>query len=714
MKTKLDAIRAFTAAGYPLVPLAGKKPIEEEWETTPVGRHHEKTLLKGNYGVVLGPRDLVVDVDPRNYRNGDRPLDRLGAAIGGFPRGTYVTRTGAGGLHIFLRKPADISLRNSLPEYPGIEFKAGCGRQVVGPWSIHPETGKPYEPLQGAPDSVAAAPQALLDLAKRRAADLDGAGLDAYDDTDAVWDRGVALLARVPGAIQGMQGDAETFKTVCRLRDLGMSPKLALRLLGEHYNAKCVPPWSDEELRLKVANAYTYAKGAAGNAHPGTVFTPIPPPAAHPADVEDDKLCKSGWKLDGKKQIIRCFQNLLNYFALPATGLRSCFGYNEFARCVEIVRETPWGAKPGRAVEDVDLARMRAHLARNHGYDTGKEDLIDAMVDFSQRRRFHPVRTFLEGLVWDGAPRLDTWLIDYLGVDEDADGYVRAAARKTLCGAVARIYDPGCKFDHVLVLEGQQGIGKSGVCRVLGGPWFADFKMSAGEKDTVQMMQGKWIVEMADLHVARVADLDTLKSFLTRQVDEARFAYGRLPGRYPRQGIFIATFNPGPDGTYLKDDENRRWWPVLCKAEGRVFNFAGLIAVRDQLWAEAVMRYKKGEKLEMDTHTLQDAARAQQAERRPEHPWVDRVRAWLAERDRNAETRKDFYTAREIYVDAMSGHDSRFGHKEAVDAACAMRENGWRAGYSKRDGVSIRCYWRPGVEKKKHAKAPLDIFGDLM
>ena len=378
---------------------------------------------------------------------------------------------------------------------------------------------------------------------------------------------------------------------------------------------------------------------------------------------------------------------------------------------------------------DIDLQRMRAHLARNHGYETGMTNLVDAMVDVSQFRRFHPVKEYLNGLKWDGVKRLDSWLTCYLGVEDDGQGYVSAVGRKTLAAAVARIYEPGIKFDHVLVLEGKQDLGKSGVCKVLGGEWFSDFKMNAAEKDTIQMMQGKWIVEMAELHTARTADIDTLKAFLTRTVDEARFAYGRLPGAYKRQGIFIATYNPGPDGTYLKDDENRRWWPVMCNpVVGSVFDFPGLKSVRDQLWAEAIELYREAAKrggteaversLSMDTPELKAASKTAQAARVADHPWAERVADWIRERDKNDDTREDFYTGREVFIGAMGGLDVRYQRHEQISAAKALKDLGWEPGHRRRDGELMRGFWRPGVVRKEGGSASvkedaLAVFGDL-
>lgn len=722
--SKEGAIRAFIEAGYPLIPLKGKKPYEENWEHTPLGKHSPEALLKGNYGVVLGPRDLVIDVDPRAFTKGDDPLTRLVQKIPSISLDTLVTQTGGGGLHLFFKKPAHAHVRNNLKEFPGLEFKGGPGRQVVGPGSIHPETGAAYTHLRGTAGHVPEAAPEFIEFIKQQAPSLnDGPGTKDYKDDEATKARCIEYLKTQSGAIQGLHGDETTFKVICGLRDRGISPITAFELFARNYNARCVPPWEDASLREKVKNAYSYARGNIGNAHPEAVFAPVEE-TTNAGDAEDAEIGKSGWKLDARKKPIKCFQNLLNYFGISRVGLRGVFGYNEFARCVVFLKQAPWHRSAnhvGRDVQDSDLAQMRAHLARNHAFETTDRDLIDAMVSVSHKLRFHPVKEFLESLKWDGTPRLDTWLTDYLGVEDDKEGYARAVARKTLCAAVARIYEPGVKFDHVLILEGKQGLGKSGICKLLGGEWFTDFRMNVEKADTVQSMQGKWIVEIAELHSTRQTDLDILKSFLTRQVDEARFAYGRLPGKYPRQSIFIATYNPGPDGTYLKDDENRRWWPVKCHGMppgNRVFDFDGFKSVRGQLWAEAMVLYKRGEKLTMDTPALQDAASAQQRERHGEDPWTERISDWIIERDKSPETRQDFYTGRDIYIGAMSGIDARFNRWDTLNIARVMRAIGWEPGFKRNSmGKFLRGYRRSAQQYLNEIEAQekdVAIFGDLV
>ena len=152
---KIEAIRAYAAAGFALIPLRGKLPTIRDWGSTPIGKYGEKELT-GNYGVILRAQDVVIDVDPRRFKPGDDPLARLSAAIGGLSD-SYTVRTGGGGLHIYLRKPAHVQIRGSLKEFPGIEFKTK-GQQVVGPGSVHPDSGNEYEIESGSPAAVGDTP----------------------------------------------------------------------------------------------------------------------------------------------------------------------------------------------------------------------------------------------------------------------------------------------------------------------------------------------------------------------------------------------------------------------------------------------------------------------------------------------------------------------------------------------------------------------------
>jgi predicted P-loop ATPase len=239
------------------------------------------------------------------------------------------------------------------------------------------------------------------------------------------------------------------------------------------------------------------------------------------------------------------------------------------------------------------------------------------------------------------------------------------------------------KFDHVLVLMGPQRIGKSTVCAILGGPFYGDFPVDPHSKDTIQSMQGKWVLELAEMEVTKRAETDALKAFISRSTDKARLAYGRLAAEFPRQCIFIATKNPGPDGTFLKDDTgNSRWWPVEIHPSGGLVDFKGLQAARDQLFAEAViMTTEKGEKLYMDIPALKKAADAAAGDRHADDPWTERIAAWISELDKTAtgagKPKCDFLTSRQVFVDAMGGIDKQFDRKSQLSIAKVLRSLGW-------------------------------------
>jgi predicted P-loop ATPase len=727
---KIAAIRALRAGGYTLIPVNGKIPAIDGWQDTKPGEYDE-TSLPNNYGVALRPGDLIIDIDPRNFGwvlNGvlveagtpgavrDKPLARLVEKIG-TPLDSFTVRTGGNGLHVYMRKPADILVRNSLKEFPGIEFKA-AGRQVVGPGSIHPETKQEYAIVKGSPSAIAECPEALLQLIARTAVPFDELGTGKYINDAATQGRYLDYLqhAAVP-SVEGRGGDANAFKVACAGRDLALPPAVTWELMLEVWNPKCAPPWEPEELKAKVINAYKYAQGAVGTAHPSKDFEKIEPAPAAPKEED------IAWDTTPQGAVRKTFNNLLNYFRTSNSGLRGVFGYNEFTAQVEFTNPAPWhrGVLPRfPGVGDNDLKMLKGHLVKRCGFEMQVGVIEEAVLITAKANAFHPVREYLNSLAWDGKPRLDMWLCDYLGVEDSP--YTRAAARKVLCAAVMRVMKPGVKFDNVLVLEGDQGVGKSTVIKILGGKWAGDFEVDPHNKDTVQLMQGKWLIEMPDLARIKDADLDAVKAFLSRDTDKVRFAYGRLATDLPRQSIFIASYNPGADETYLKDDTgNRRWWPVRCRPEGGLVDFAQFKEARNQLWAEAMNIVKtRGERLYMDTTELKQEAAAIVELRHGEHPWTERVALWLAAANAKPETRRDFLTGREVFCDALGGVDKQFDRRTQKAIAQVMRGLEWQPALKRVNTIVVRGYQpRPEgtaapVTEKIQKEKTLDILADIL
>ena len=225
---------------------------------------------------------------------------------------------------------------------------------------------------------------------------------------------------------------------------------------------------------------------------------------------------------------------------------------------------------------------------------TGKQALLDAADLAMSQRTFHPVREWLESLTWDGKERLDTLLIDYLGA-EDKD-LTRAMTRKHFTAAVARVMRPGCKYDYILTLIGPQGIGKSTLVKIMGGDWFDDSLTSIEGKEGMEQIRGKWLIEFGELTNYKKSTSEAYKAFISKQEDSYRPAYGRKVEVYPRQCVFFATTN---EPAFLKGDTgNRRFWTVECDKDIIYKDvWEELPDEREQIWAEAVQRFKQGERL---------------------------------------------------------------------------------------------------------------------
>jgi predicted P-loop ATPase len=298
--------------------------------------------------------------------------------------------------------------------------------------------------------------------------------------------------------------------------------------------------------------------------------------------------------------------------------LESFFAYNDLKHSTVLVAAPPWH-RPEEAGETIpvwgDHQITQAQLwVQNKGLGVSIDTTARALEMLARRRTFNPLKDYLMALKWDGEGRNDTWLSVFLNA-EDSD-YTRAVGGRFLIGAVARALDPGCKMDYMLVLEGGQGEHKSTVAQVLGGDFYLDGVGSDGklDRDAILAMSGYWIVELAEVDEAlRHNNAPRMKAFLSRQVDSYRPPYGRCMLRAKRQCVFIGTTNCH---VYLHDRAgNRRYLPVrVWTKPGRVREVKSLGRVRDQLWAEAVVRYKAEERYwfegEAETETLEEQQEA--------------------------------------------------------------------------------------------------------
>lgn len=272
-----------------------------------------------------------------------------------------------------------------------------------------------------------------------------------------------------------------------------------------------------------------------------------------------------------------------------------------------------------------DSVRTASWFESEVGFKVGADLVTQAVVAVAERRKVHPVREWLKGLEWDGVLRLDKLLSRYFGaVDDD---YTSAVGVKFMVAAVARVVEPGCKCDTMLILEGDQGIRKSTGVKVLAGEWYADTGVAVGDKDSYQSLRGVWLYEFAELAAVKGREAERVKNFLSSSVDHYRPSYGRKFRDFPRQCVFIATTN---ETNYLVDRTgNRRFWPVKCGVTRNTVDVEGLRADRAQLWAEAVVRYEGGEVWHVDSSELAELFTFEQRDRLALDDWTPIVDDWL-------------------------------------------------------------------------------------
>jgi putative DNA primase/helicase len=371
------------------------------------------------------------------------------------------------------------------------------------------------------------------------------------------------------------------------------------------------------------------------------------------ADVIDLQAWKGKLQM-GRGGPVKNLTNLMHYLRnLP--GLGAAIRYNEFAGRVE------WRGKP---LQDEDAIDIRLILEAA-GFEPNTSDVIPALIRHAHDNSFDPVREYLDGLKWDKTPRLDGWLQTYMGAP--AHEILSVFGAKFMIGAVARVYQPGCQMDNALVLEGKQGIRKTTAVATLFGrdlmiSSISDFKT----KEASIALQGRWVIEIAELSALKKTDINDVKKFITETVDQYRPPFGRGILDRPRRCVMIGTTN---ENKYLQDQTgNRRFWPVPCtKAD-----IEGLTRDRDQLWAEAVARYTSNEAWWITDEAILAKAEVVQADRALHDPWEDMIDAWLLENPG-----VDFVTSARLLTDAIRMEGSRQTRADEMRISDIMTGKGW-------------------------------------
>ena len=330
------------------------------------------------------------------------------------------------------------------------------------------------------------------------------------------------------------------------------------------------------------------------------------------AAEEFDEADPDAWKkqLQYEKRSMEIKNNLHNITLIMENDEKlKGIVFNQLADGMEIKGKVPW-SHPAKFWRDADDAQLICYVDAAYGTFSARNYDI-AVAKVVDDRSYHPIREFFASLPeWDQIKRVDTLLIDYLGAEDTP--YVRAVTRKELCAAYVRVHNPGAKFDTMIVLNGDQGIGKSTLIAKLGMEWYSDsLNLSdMNDKTAAEKLQGYWIMEIGELAGMKKADLDKVKAFISRQDDKYRASFGRRVTPHPRQCVFFGTTNS--QNGYLRDiTGNRRYWNVKVPGNGKHKPWELDEDTVKQIWAETVVYAKAGEKLYLPPE-LEDYAREEQ------------------------------------------------------------------------------------------------------
>lgn len=603
---------------------------------------------------------LVLDVDVADGKAGEEAL-LLVDAMHGLPT-TRVNASARGGQHWLLKLPEGVEVSNrDKPLGEGINVR-GAGGYVVCPGSVFiDEHGDPlpYTVQHEAP--VAMAPASLVEILKAPPPRLGAELPDERQDHPSDIATAIDWLLNRPVVLEGERG-SHIYKAAARCRDWGLSQPVTLELVADYYGSRMEPPLEADGCRHEVASAFRYSQNSVGAASVFNMFEDAtevaeylqPPPDAAPRSRGEDlrwpAVNDDGKPIGGNQRNIQTFLRFVGarLSHCKFTGRHHLAGYDGF----------------DGSLTDAGIDALWLDADRN-GLRCPPEKFRKVLTDTAGKNPFHPVRDYLNGLQWDGNPRAASWLATYCGADDTE--LTREFGRLWLVAAVRRIRQPGCKFDQVLVLEGDQGAGKSSVFARLAGQWGGDsVALTAEPKVLIEQTRGKWIIEIPELSGLRGRDTEHVKSLIARTDDTARLAYAREPETVKREFVLGATTN---DDQYLIDPTgNRRFWPVKVG----VIDLEALSRDRDQLWAEAAAIEASGCSITLDPSFYAEAEKVQGL-RRQVDPFHEVLEPIFGEG-------RGYVLATDVYphlgFSVMQGKVPSQNEKNRANAV--MRQLGWR------------------------------------
>lgn len=705
----------------------GKHPVPGRWQhrasciEDEVRDLFRKAPREANVGLVMGEQGdgtylVAFDVD------GDRGRERLAsleAKLGPMPM-TLTSRSGRedGGEHrIFALGPGQDSRRLNNQAKLGLDVRAKNGQIVVCP-SLHISGSRyswanalAFTTLPDAWFEAIAAP-----VAEPRASRPPPSSRNVYNFGDRYVEKVIEnAIAKISSMPEGGRNQA-LFATTCTVLEYcsghGVaweSPLDGLRAAG----IACGLPAREVELTVRKAVRQVERSGATRHAPPPRPRpqTQSPPPVdfadtdegksgsfavSDPADEDDDFASWRTKLTTDKGRYEDCLANVITILGCHPAWV-GVLQYDMFREAIVFAKEPPCREQDrpmhrpqGNVWMETDDTRTQAWIRQHLGFEPSRTTVSDAVATVAERAAFHPVREYLASLVWDGRERLPSMLVDYFGAAPSA--YASGIGTSWMVSGVARVVNPGAQVDYMLVLEGEQGLGKSSAVRALlpNPRWFSDTGIVLGQKDSYLTLHGLWIYGFDELDALRGNELTKTKNFLTSTSDRLRPPYGRRMRDYPRQTIFIGTTN---ESEYLRDRTgNRRFWPVACTK----IDVEAIRRDRDQLWAESRVRFERGEKWWPDGELL-SLCKEEQAERTVSDPWVHIISGWLKSdtAQRIVQTHGGILT-HDVLVNGLSFPSREVTRLDEMRVAECLRELRWEPGPQRREGGErVRRYMRP-------------------
>lgn len=497
---------------------------------------------------------------------------------------------------------------------------------------------------------------------------LAGRYVVIWPDCDAQKDKQGDILpeAKQPGMMAAQAIALRLDQLKCDTHILNI-PAPGEKLSGWDIADAIFEGWDGERLLVYMRGHLRPPEQAAGNA--SAVQRP-----SHGSVSGDDWY--SGL-IRKRGEIASCPANILDMLD-NSPEWHGAVGFNEFSQRIVKMKPLPFADSTVGEWLETDEIMATMMLSRKFSFTPSEAVVMKAIKVFARKNSFHPPRDWLRGLTWDGEPRIDNWVTDYFDVPKT--DYTLRVARWFLMGMVARVMFPGIKFDYCLVLEGFQGKGKSTALAILGGEWFGDTDLDLSNKDSMLALHGKWLYEFPELGSLTRADSSKQKSFLTRLVDEFRAPYGTQMISCPRQVVFAGSTN---EWEWNKDPTGgRRFWPIEC---GDI-DLNGLSAAREQLFAEALVRYDLGERFHPTLQEQRELFDPEQLRREQQESLIDALHDWVFSMSR------DFSIA-DAARDGLKADASKMTRDFTTRIGIALRKLGCER-VEKRNGMT-RFWYKP-------------------